>query len=68
MAPPAAAEPSQPSADGVGVYRPAGPGASPLYASWSHSLERSLVWDERFAATCGDWRAVIELPASCGPT
>jgi hypothetical protein len=19
----------------------------------------SLVWDERFAATCGDWRAVI---------
>jgi hypothetical protein len=24
-----------------------------------HSRELSLVWDQRFAATCGDWRAVI---------
>jgi hypothetical protein len=34
--------------------------ASPLYRLVEgHSRELSLVWDERFAATCGDWRAVI---------
>jgi hypothetical protein len=60
MAAPAAAEPPQPSADGVGVYRPRRPRASPLYRLVEgHSRELSLVWDERFAATCGDWRAVI---------
>jgi hypothetical protein len=60
MAVPAAAEPPQPSADGVGVYRPRRPRASPLYRVLeSHFRELSLVWDERFAPTAGPWRAVI---------
>ncbi len=60
MAAPAAAEPRQPSADGVGVYRPRRPRASPLYRLLErHFRELCLVWDERFAASSGDWRAVI---------
>jgi hypothetical protein len=44
----------------VGVYRPRRPRTSPLYRLVEgHSRELSLVWDKRFAATCGDWRAVI---------
>ena len=60
MAAPAAADPQQPSADGVGVYRPRRPRASPLYRLLErHFRELSLVWDERFGPAFGDWRGVI---------
>ncbi len=60
MAAAAAAELQQPPADGVGVYRSRRPRASPLYRLLErHFRELSLVWDERFALTSGEWRAVI---------
>ena len=60
MAAPTAAEPRQPPADGVGIYRPRRPRASPLYQLLEpHFRELCLVWDERFASSAGDWRAVI---------
>ena len=60
MAAPATAEPRQPPADGVGVYRPRRPRASSLYRLLErHFRELCLVWDERFAPTSGDWRGVI---------
>jgi len=60
MAAPAAAEPPQRSADGVGGYRPRRPRASPLYRLFErHFRELGLVWDERFASACASWRAVI---------
>jgi hypothetical protein len=44
----------------VAVYRPRRPRASPLYRLLDrHFRTLSLVWDERFAATGGAWRAVI---------
>jgi hypothetical protein len=60
MAAPAAAEPRQPSVDGVGVHRLRRPRASPLYPLLEgHFRELGLVWDERFATTHGHWRGVI---------
>lgn len=44
----------------MAVYRPRRPRASPLYRLLErHFRTLSLVWDERFAATGGAWRAVI---------
>ena len=60
MAASATAELRQPPADGLGVYRPRQPRASPLYRLLDrHFRELSLVWDERFAPTHGHWRGVI---------
>jgi hypothetical protein len=60
MVVPAAAEPRQPPADGVGIYRPRRPRASPLYRLLeSYFRELSVVWDDRFAPTHGHWRGVI---------
>jgi hypothetical protein len=60
MAAPAAADPRQPSADRVGVYRPRRPRVSPLYRLFErHFRELGLVWDERFASAfalvCAQW-------------
>ena len=60
MAAPAAAEPRQPPADRVGVYRPHQPRAPPLYRLLEgHFRELGLVWDDRFVPTHGPWRGVI---------
>jgi len=69
MAAPVAAEPPQPSADEVGVYRPRRPRASSFYRLLErHFRELGLVWDERFASAFGPWRGVIPpLVSPAGP-
>jgi hypothetical protein len=43
-----------------GVSRPRRPRASPLYGLLDRRFRHlSLVYDERFAPTCGPWHAVI---------
>ena len=60
MAAPAAADRTPAPNALPGIYRPRQPRASPLYRLLDQRFrELSLVWDERFAPTYGDWRAVI---------
>ena len=60
MAAPVVADRAPPPNAAPGIYRPRQPRASPLYRLLDQGFrELSLVWDERFAPTHGEWRAVI---------